>query len=514
MTDPDAPLTRRAAKEQAARGAAKPAKRAKPSKQPPTAWADPAGEAPAAPRSGFAGIVAKHPRTLLGSALGLAFVLLGAGSVVAGVSTGGSASIAGPTAIIDETVARTAPETLPEATRLRTCTIKSIASDERLKTLHASIVNDETGEVLYERGGEKPARTASVLKIFTGAAAISVLGPEYQLTTTVYEGSAAGSVVLVGRGDSTLSRLTSGESVYKGAAKLSDLAAQVVTAYSAKYPEVPITQLIVDASYWNPKDNWDKSWARSDQTNGYQAEVTALQVDGDRADPTAQTSPRSDDPVGRASKAFAQAIATAAGTPAPAISSGTAASTITLGEVKSQPVSALVRMMLDKSDGAIAESLARVVSIEMGLDGSSSSLQQAIPSAIMALGAELPDVKIVDGSGLSKYNAVAPTDMANFLRIVRDSDDLKYVYDALSIAGETGGLKERFTNSPAKGKVKAKVGRISSAVTLAGVIKAKDGTVLTFAFFSIREGLPDTAKAAMDELTTAVYECGDNLANN
>jgi len=488
VTDPQAPLTRRAAREVAQAGAS---------------------------TRETQSIFARHPRILLGVSLGLAFVVLGTAAVVAGISTGQSAVMTGPASVVDETAPRAVPETQPAATRLRTCSIKKLAGDDGLATLYASVVNDETGEVLFERKGDKPARTASVLKFFTGAAAVSVLGPDYEIATTVYEGSAPGSVVLVGRGDTTLSRLTAGESVYKGAPKLSTLANQVVAAYAAKYPGVPITQLIVDASYWNPKDNWEKSWDRSDQTNGYQAEVTALQVDGDRNDPTVQNSPRSADPVARAGTAFANALATAAGTVAPAVSSGTATSTTTLGEVKSQPVSKLVKQMVAKSDGALAETLARIVSIEMGLDGSSASLQQAIPGAIRSLGGELHDVTIIDGSGLSRKNAVSPTDMARFIGIVKDgSSDLGAVYKALAVAGESGGLTERFTNSGAKGHVTAKVGRISTSVTLAGVIDAADGTTLTFAFYAVGEGIPDTAKVAIDKLTTAVYKCGDNLANN
>jgi len=488
VTDPNAPLTRRAARE--------------------------VGRASAGRSSGTS-VFARHPRILLGSALGLAFVLLGTGAVVAGVLTGAGSTVAGPAPAVEETVPRAVPETEPAPTRLRTCSIKGIASDPRLARLYASVVNDETGEVLFERRGDVPARTASVLKIFTGSAAVSVLGSDYEIATTVYAGSAPGSVVLVGRGDTTLSRLTTGEGVYKGAPRLSTLAAQVVAAHSAKYPGVPITELVVDASYWNPKDNWEPSWDDSDLTNGYQAKVTALQVDGDRDDATVQNSRRSTDPVARAGTAFASALARAAGTVAPTVRSGSATSTTKLGEVKSQPVSKLVKQMLAKSDGALAENLARIVSLEMGFDGSSASLQTAIPQAITALGGELDDVTIIDGSGLSKKNAIAPTDMARFIGIVNSGPaELDVVYKALAVAGESGGLTERFVNSNAKGHVRAKVGRIVTAVTLAGVIDAKDGTTLTFAFYTVNGAVADTTKAAIDELTAAVYTCGDDLANH
>ena len=76
----------------------------------------------------------------------------------------------------------------------------------------------------------------------------------------------------------------------------------------ARNPGEQITQVILDASYWNPSDKWDASWKRTEQTIGYHSEVTALQVDGDRADPTKQTSPRSTDPITRAGKLFVDAL--------------------------------------------------------------------------------------------------------------------------------------------------------------------------------------------------------------
>ena len=66
------------------------------------------------------------------------------------------------------------------------------------------------------------------------ASALAVLGPDTRIATTVVAGDAPGSVVLVGGGDLTLSRLPSGqESVYAGAAHLDHLAAQVEAAWDA-----------------------------------------------------------------------------------------------------------------------------------------------------------------------------------------------------------------------------------------------------------------------------------------
>ena len=94
------------------------------------------------------------------------------------------------------------------------------------------------------------------------------------------------------------------------------------------------------------------------------------------------------------------------------------------------------------------------------------------------------------------------------------TDNLDVVRDALPVAGKSGTLSGRFTgaNAVARGHVTAKTGWIDTAYTLAGFMDAADGTRLTFAFYAVGEGIKDDAKEALDTLTTAVYNCGNNLA--
>ena len=84
------------------------------------------------------------------------------------------------------------------------------------------------------------------------------------------------NIILVGGGDPTLSRTAPGQqSVYRDAPKLSTLAVGV----NAKMAGTPITKIIVDASLYTGA-TWEPSWERSEMTQGYMSEVTALQVDG------------------------------------------------------------------------------------------------------------------------------------------------------------------------------------------------------------------------------------------
>lgn len=485
----------------------------------------PAADATPARRGGLAALLRAHPVAWSVGAGALVFALLGTGSVFAGVAWASRDTASAPASPgATEDPARPLPAALGDPARLRTCSVAGQAADGRLVSLAGSVMRADTGEVLFDRGGATPAAPASVLKVFTSAAAVARLGPDFQVTTSVYEGSTPGTIVLVGRGDATLSALPVGqESYYPGAPKLQTLAENTVAQYRAKYPDTPITKVVLDASYWNPADRWDDSWDRGEQTRGYQSEVTALQVDGDRADPRAATSARSTDPIGRAGAAFLAALRDADpdGEVVDAdisTTTGTAVGSTTLAEVKSQPIRTWISQLLLDSDNTLAEMLARIVSRESDMGGSASSLQQAIPAALMTW--EVPSAGLVirDGSGLSGNNAVPPQVMADFLRqVAAGTAGLDVARAGLPVAGKSGSLADRFSgdNADARGNVTAKSGTLSNASTLAGYLTATDGTQLTFAFSASGDGLKTSdARAAIDTLTAAVMRCGDNLSTN
>src|SRR5438034_9626800 len=80
------------------------------------------------------------------------------------------------------------------------------ASDTSVK-----IVEVTSGEVVAERDAHLPLAPASNMKLFTTAAAVDLLHPDFELTTTVYvrgpvdpTGTLDGDVKVVGRGDPTI----------------------------------------------------------------------------------------------------------------------------------------------------------------------------------------------------------------------------------------------------------------------------------------------------------------------
>ncbi|MCS5721924.1 D-alanyl-D-alanine carboxypeptidase, partial [Herbiconiux sp. CPCC 203406] len=458
------------------------------------------------------------------AAAATAVVLLGGGAFAAGAAVGAgdpqSAPIAAATDVASATPTQTPtptptpePRPVPQAAAapaaLRTCSVAGLAADPRLGTLYGSVRNAATGELLFDRAGTTPARTASVMKVLSSAAALAVLGPDHRVPTTVVKGTEPGQVVLVGGGDITLA--SNGSNVYEGAASMQDLAAQTSAAWEAdpSTAGTSITSIVLDASVFSG-DRWQPSWLRKEQVDGYSSEVTGLQVDGDRAEPGANVSTRSDNAVLRAGQAFALAL----GAPDAALAEGLApAGSPQLGQVLSAPVSTMVQEALLRSDNTEAEMLARLVAVQLGVGNDFAALQTAIPQALATYGLDTSALVIADGSGLSDDNGV-PTDFLSrlFIKINAHEGDLGVIAAGLPVAGQSGTLAGRFGGSPAAGSVIAKTGWIDTGYTLSGIVSAGDGSVLTFAFFAL-DDVDDSARAALDELTTGVYECGNNLSD-
>src|SRR5690606_17861653 len=136
---------------------------------------------------------------------------------------------------------RLIPLDIAQPAALRTCSIAELAADPRLGVFSGAVINADTGDVLFDRDGEAGAPPADIVKVLTAVAAIASLGADFRFSTKVYKGTEAGSIVLVGGGDPTLSRLPGGqESIYHGAPKLSDLAAATKTTWNQVNPPTVI----------------------------------------------------------------------------------------------------------------------------------------------------------------------------------------------------------------------------------------------------------------------------------
>ncbi|MEY4366836.1 MAG: hypothetical protein RLZ28_251 [Actinomycetota bacterium] len=443
---------------------------------------------------------------------------LGGAVVLAIIIVASSNQLAKPqdTASPSATSSATASASASPTATVARCTVSKQLADTRLGSLQAVVVDNATGQTLLDVDASKGNATASTMKLLTAAAALKVLGPNYRVTTKIFADPADPShIYFVGAGDPTLSRTLNGkQSVYKNAPKISDLAV-LVNAWAKANALPAISTITLDSSLFNGP-TYESSWPAAELTDGYVSNVTALQVDGDRANPAKETSPRSDDPVGRAGEFLKKAIGKVA--KAAVLEEGTvpAEATNIVASVTSQPISVWINHMLQVSDNTEAEYLARLVSLESGGDGSFESIDSTMQAALKELGLDTSGMALRDGSGESDRNIVSPLFFTKLMKaVLAGSNNLNYVAQGLPVSGESGSLASRFTgkNAAAQGHVFAKTGWIKNGYTLAGYIKPKDGSVLTFAVYALGN-VDDSAKLAIDNLVTGFYRCGLKLTQN
>ena len=154
-------------------------------------------------------------------------------------------------------------------------------SDARRGFWGIEVVNLASGQLLYERDSSHLFLPASNMKMFTTAAALEKLGPDYVFRTTVESDAApdaegrVADLYLVGRGDPNLGPRTF-PYTYHGPAQpadkfIDDLADQV----KARGVREVTSSLVADDSYfvWEP---FAPNWAADDLEWGYGAPVTAL----------------------------------------------------------------------------------------------------------------------------------------------------------------------------------------------------------------------------------------------
>ena len=402
------------------------------------------------------------------------------------------------------------------------CTVDKQLTSKNIKQLHVEVLDATSGQTLFSKDEQQPARTASVMKVLTAAVALDVLGPDYRITTSVMVSpSEPGKIYLVGAGDVTLSRMPGNiTSYYAKAPKLDSLTRQIASWVKAS--SISISAVSVDSSLFGGEKEWHPTWSRLGLTSGYMAPVSALQIDAARLtstrNPNTWLAQRTSTPVKQAGDLFVASLnkmGIATGLKATAAKAPT--DSVVIASVQSRPVSELVANMLRVSDNSIAEALGRVASIKSGLDGSMASLTPLYKKVLKARGLDVSKISIIDASGLSKLNQVPAALINDLLLLVNQGvGDYEALEAGLPISGESGSLKSRFaTGSKAetKGRVIAKTGYILTGYSLAGFLTAKDGTELIFTVYNLAERANANHRLAMDNLVYRFYQCGASLSS-
>lgn len=141
----------------------------------------------------------------------------------------------------------------------------------------------DTGRVLFEENSHKLVRPASNMKLYTVAAALDRLSPDFRFTTSAYAASKPdaagvikGDLTIYGRGDPSIAARFNNGDYYKG---IDDLAVRIA-ATGLKRVE---GDLVGDESYFTGPP-YGSGWEWEDLTWYYGAEVSSLTLNDNALD--------------------------------------------------------------------------------------------------------------------------------------------------------------------------------------------------------------------------------------
>jgi D-alanyl-D-alanine carboxypeptidase/D-alanyl-D-alanine-endopeptidase (penicillin-binding protein 4) len=117
--------------------------------------------------------------------------------------------------------------------------------------------------------------------------------------------------------------------------------------------------------------------------------------------------------------------------------------------------------------------------------------------------------RYVDGSGLSRYNAISPAAFEALMRQVTQAwpaSDAAAFIQALPVAGQSGTLKHRFIGTPAQSCTHAKTGSMTGVNSLVGLISRPSATASLVTFAILVNNAARDVKPDMDTMVNLMAQ--------
>ena len=436
----------------------------------------------------------------------------------------------------------------------------------RRASVGVHVVRLDTGEEVYSRNAAKPLIPASNTKIFTSAAAIVLLGADFQFTTLVLRdgpiganGVLRGNIIVKGDGDPNVS----GRYFDGNVTAVLEQCAEIIKQQGVRQVtgDVVGDDRVFDRDYLRPK------------TSRYTSAVCGLPFNDNRIhvlvrparpgaaasvtlEPSTQYVPFDHQIQTRAGKRTAEPrfrftsddntiqgygyVSAKApqrryriGLQDPSLYFATVLTETlrTAGiEIHGRPrwprdgathagAAELAKIVaglditlpvLDKgSNNFYADTLFKRIGAKVAGQGSFKSGGAAVSQFLRAIAAPNDRAAFSDGCGLSRDNVASVRTIVHVLCYMAASDAADLFKGSLAVAGLDGTLSQRLTKAPYRGKVQAKTGNIRGVSALSGYAEARSGATYAFSIL-INDSHTSNGqmKAVQDAIVRAIIDKG------
>ncbi len=291
------------------------------------------------------------------------------------------------------------------------------------------VLNEKTGDVLYESNANSPRKPASVLKIISAAAAYTHLAPTDSFSTTVYTGADAKSIVIRGSFDPWIS-------------------------YDHKVAEKMGRTSLKRIEY--------NSLNQLKEMNNGSTEGTTIYYSGLN---TSEVNHIKDFLKKQGAATEVKRVSTNALEPLIGVEMFTS---------NSPTLQKIVNWVLTWSDNLLADRVARIASVAAGNSRDDVGVAKTFDALLTSMGISTSKLVVKDASGLSRENRVTARQISQLLFAIHHNPKYAPIVTGLPVGGVTGTLQNRFidTAPDAVGLVRAKTGTLNGTTNLAGFVES------------------------------------------
>jgi D-alanyl-D-alanine carboxypeptidase/D-alanyl-D-alanine-endopeptidase (penicillin-binding protein 4) len=371
--------------------------------------------------------------------------------------------------------------------------IDSLVEDPKFSNAHLGllIVNPETGDTLYSRNAGKLFMPASNQKILTSAVALAQLGPDYRYRTVIAkrgplkDSVLTGDLIVIGRGDPTMSDRVHGSAAAAMAAIADSIKARGITR---------VTGVLKQGGNAFPDSIYGYGWEWDDISGESGAPIDELLYNEGMVQRAAKISGR-DTVISVATRTPGYVYLSALygalsqrGVRIEGLVDLTADSLTvpydTVYVIESPPLREILKFFMKPSQNQIGEALLKTIGLEKTGIGSADAGAEVISTQLRDWGVDSTEVVVYDGSGLSRHDLVTPRTFVKVLSAMRKDTAFTVYYDAFPIAGVDGTIRSRMKGTPAENNLRGKTGTIEFVRSLSGYVDTADGQKLVFSFLS------------------------------
>lgn len=306
-----------------------------------------------------------------------------------------------------------------------------LTSGSALSNPSVAVIDPSTGQVVYEKNSYSPRKPASVLKIYSAAAALNYMDPAKRFATSAWLGVDAKTLVIQGSLDPWMS--------------VSNSLAKKMGRTSIPRIEYNSLSALKDANLGSIR-----------KTTIYYSDLYAQEVSHMRV-------------------FFAQHGVKALMKRVTNQKASELSGSLVLRS-ESPELQNMLAFALTWSDNLLTERIARLAARAAGYPMNDKGVATTFDEVLANLGIESKGLVIHDASGLSRENRITAIQVARVLTKIRNDALYSPLIAGLPVSGISGTLRNRFVDTApqAIGLVKAKTGTLNGTANLAGYVEAGD----------------------------------------